>query len=139
MKTIDVSKRVMEKVVAYEKVRTRRWILRFILVLFVLTVFELSALALVAQDVAQKQSLELLTLFTQDREIIAEFWQDTLTVFWEELPQQAVVLAAVLLAGMFVIVVVTRGRRRVIRARLSKLANYGKNRDNISGSKKEDP
>lgn len=137
MKEVDVAKPVMEKVVAYEKARTRHWVLRFVIIVGILTIFVAAALGMAAVDVAQKQSLELLTLFAQEPEIIAEFWQDTLSVFWQELPQQTIFLALILTGGIIGIFLVTKMKRGVIRTKLSALAKYEKTRHNIHNRKKE--
>jgi len=130
MKTIDLSKPVMQRVVAYEKKRTWLWILLFFLLLFCAGVLAGMSLWVATQDVASRQTLDLLSLFGENWEIIAEYWQDTASVVWEELPKETLTLALLGITALVVLIVATRHKRRIIRKKLSTLEKYGKNRNN---------
>lgn len=86
MKTIDISQKVMKNVVSFEKKRSLMWIVKIILLFLMLFIIFAFLIQAFLAKVLERQTLYLLSLFTQDREIILEYWQDTLTVFWEELP-----------------------------------------------------
>lgn len=123
MKSIDMTKPVMEKVMRFEKRRSLWWLGRFFLILLVLSAAGLWLLWVVATQIAQRQTMELLTLFTQDREIIAEFWQDTLTVFWEELPQGKLIIIFLILAVIVLFILLTRRHRMIVWKRIRQIKN----------------
>jgi hypothetical protein len=108
----------MEKVIRFEEHRTKRWTKTFWIILAVLTAGLAYILWNVWVSVSMWGTLDMLTLFTQDQEIVREFWQDTLEVFWEELPQQAVTIAGIVALGIVLVIVMTK-RRRMINARRS--------------------
>lgn len=126
-KNIDVSQKVMKRIVKFEK---RRSIFLLILILVVSAFLVLVTVwkgVTAIQKVLERQSLTLLTLFTEDREIIAEFWKDTLEVFWQELPKEEIVIA---LLGFFVFVLFEFkvGKKiKIIIRKLKNLAKYSKN------------
>ena len=125
---VDVRKSVMDKVVSYEKRRTRQWLMQF----FSGTVVLLAMLAIVlwitAKEIVERQLLDLLTLFFEDQEIVAEFWRDTLAVLWEELPQRWLAVVLVIFVVFVVLLSVTRKKRQVIENIRRQLATYDKTR-----------
>lgn len=126
MKKIDVRKQVMEKVVRYEKQRTGRWLVVFIATVVLLVALLFAALWIFAKELVERQTLELLTLLGEDQEIIAEFWQDTLTIFWEELPRRWLLGGIVLVMTLMILWVATRKKRHIIQKIRTQLAKYGK-------------
>ena len=124
MKSVDVTKPVMEKVVRFEKRRSFWWIGRFFIILLVLCSAGLWLSWIAAEQIAERQTLELLTLFTQDREIISEFWQDTLTIFWEELPQGKLIIIGVLLLLIIMLILLTKKRRMIVWKRIQQIKKY---------------
>ncbi len=126
MKPIDMKKPVMEKVVRFEKKRSFWWLGKFFFILLVLFFAGVWILRVAATQIAERQTLDLLTLFTQDREIVAEFWQDTLMVFWEELPQNKLIIAGVILLVIVAFVLLTRTRRMIVWKRIQQIKNFKK-------------
>ena len=124
MKSVDVTKPVMEKVVRFEKRRSFWWVGRFILVLLVLCSAGLWLSWIAAEQIAERQTLELLTLFTQDREIISEFSQDTITIFWEELPQGKLIIIGALILLIIGFILLTKKRRMVVWKRMQQIKKY---------------
>lgn len=124
MKTIDVSKQVMDEVVHFEKKRSLWWLGRFLFILLVLLAAGISFLWIAVTQIFERQTLELLTLFTQNREIIGEFWQDTLLVFWEELPQKKLAVGLIALFAVGAMILVTRKQLRVLWKKMRQLAKY---------------
>src|SRR5260221_6235185 len=108
MKTIDVSKSVMQRVAMFERRRVAIWITLFLAGIGALVGLIGVSLWSAVQVVSERQSLELLTLFQEDPEIIHEFWRDTLATFWEELPVHLLLGVAVLCVVIILIVLVTR-------------------------------
>ncbi len=83
----------MEKIVRFEQRRTHVWMRLFRVSVGFL--FMLSGVFLwqVWLRLSDRQTLDLLTLLREDREIIQEFWQDSALVFIEELPQGTLLVA----------------------------------------------
>ncbi len=130
MKNVAIHDQLMKKVVAFEKRRSYSWAAWFFLVIGALVmVFGISVWAF-GRDVIRRQTLELLGLFQQDWEIIRDFWQDTVGVFLEELPQEWLIVALVALVGLIGVVLATTVHRRRVVQRLRELASYGKIRNN---------
>lgn len=114
----DLTSSVMERVAKLERRRVGLWLGVFLLILAALGFAFLVAAWQTGTLVFERGSLDLLTLFSQDPEIIGEFWQDTLTTFWEELPHRSLfilVAAGVLLPLLFV---ATRKGRETLRMKL---------------------
>ncbi len=130
MKTIDVTKSVMDQVVGFEKRRSFGWLGRFFFILFVLGALGIWVFWIAAAEIFERQTLELLTLFTQDREIIAQFWQDTMMVFWEELPQRKLAVSFIALLGAILLVIFTRKKFMIVWRKIQQLAKYGRNTEN---------
>lgn len=76
------------------------------------------------QVVTERGTLDLLTIFAEDREIVAEFWQDNLTIFWEELPHRRLVTVAVLVIVVGLIFVATKRTRQILRKKLGQLQKF---------------
>lgn len=127
-KSVDVRQSVMKKVVSYERRRTREWLAQFFSGMFVLLAILAVVMWIVARDIVERQLLDLLSLFFEDQEIIADFWRDTLTVFWEELPQRWIVVGIVILGVLVCVWFVTRKKRQLIGKIQKELASYDKTR-----------
>lgn len=121
MKTIDVTKPVMHQVVRFEKRRSLWWLAKFFCILLVLFFAGAWFLWVAAAKITERRTLELLTLFTQDREVVAQFWQDTLMVIWEELPQKKLITAGIFFAGFIVFILLTKKRGMIVWKRISQI------------------
>ncbi|OGG31270.1 hypothetical protein A3A63_01140 [Candidatus Gottesmanbacteria bacterium RIFCSPLOWO2_01_FULL_46_9] len=124
MKTVDVSARVMKKIAGFERRRIAAWIRWFLAVVASLIIGCSVLLLLVVKDLMEKRTFDMLELFTEDREIIAEFWKDVLETFWDELPQEMLLVIAVMLAVLVLFVIVTAQKRRIIQKKLHQLEKY---------------
>ena len=120
----------MNQVVGFEKRRSFWWIGKFLFILFVLGALGIWVFWIAATEILQRQTLELLTLFTQDREIIAQFWQDTIMVFFEELPQRKLAVSFLALLGVVLFVLLTRKKFMIVWKKIQQLAKYGRNTEN---------
>lgn len=135
MKKSDITQSVMEKVSEFEEQRSKTWLSVFIVVLLVIGISIVASGYRAYTILAERHTLDLLEIFYQDREILAEFWQDTMMVALAELPQQTVMFGfcfAVLLVSIWV---VTRHQRRIVKRRLTELAKRKKSSDNTKGKK----
>ena len=124
MKTIDVSKNVMQKVVYLEWGRMKQWILGFVIAVTALYISFVVLGVFAFQIISERQGWDLLTLFQQDQEIIAIYWKDTLWIFWEEAPQIIIFSVAGILVLIVIIIVLTRRKRRIVQKKLHQLGQY---------------
>ena len=130
MKKTDVTRQVMEKVTRFEEGRSRRWIIVFVVIIFFIAAL-IGAVILRTYDVLiQQHTLDILEIFYEDKEIIAEFWQDAVAVIFEELPQQTMIVGLLLCILLVTIWAITRRRRKIVQRRLSELAKRRKKSNN---------
>jgi hypothetical protein len=122
MKKIDISKSVMNKVVQFERHRSRRWLRILYIVLATLAVGASAFLWISWDMLTQMQSWDLLSIFWQDKEIIADYWQETVMTFLAEIPTEIVIAAAATICMGIIIIVATRKRRKVMERRVRELA-----------------
>ncbi len=113
MKIIDVSHTVMEKVAGYERKRVALWFRTFIAISGTFVLASLVMLLLVMRDLLEKRAFDFIELFSQDREIIVEFWREALITFWDELPIERIIIA-VCIFGLLVSFIFATNRRRII-------------------------
>ena len=114
----------MKKIAGFERRRIAAWIRWFLAVVASLIIGCSVLLLLVVKDLMEKRTFDMLELFTEDREIIAEFWKDVLETFWDELPQEMLLVIAVMLAVLVLFVIVTAQKRRIIQKKLHQLEKY---------------
>lgn len=130
MKKIDVTKSVMDSIVSFESKRTKKWLG----ILLLVVVWILISIVLVGVRtygiLSERHTLDVLEILYQDREIIAEFWQDTLLVAWEEFPQQSMFIGVGLISILIGIWIVTKRRRKIMVRRIEELAKRQKRRNN---------
>lgn len=112
----------MENVARFEHSRSTSWLWRFRITLGTLLVLVLLVLWRVWRQLQESNSLDLLTLFGEDAEIVREFWQDTVSVFLSELPRGALVIAGLILACLGILIWVTRKKRKIVNRRLALIA-----------------
>ncbi len=122
MKRVDVTKSVMEKVARYEETRSSGWLWRFRIFLGVVATLFIVAVWHIGNQVRESGSLDLLAIFQEDAEIIREFWHENIVVFFEELPQDAVVFAVLLVLLSVSFIAYTRKTRKIMARRLAELA-----------------
>ena len=120
-KNIDITKNVMKRIANFERRKGYSFLLEFALVLtFVISVSGV-LLYLAGMEIAQQQSLDLLSLFGEDSEIIKEYWRDTLTTFWQELPQEKIILGIILLITAIVLIIIFRKKIKLVFAKFKNL------------------
>lgn len=122
MKPIDVSEKVMQNIERFEDSRTRSWIRKFYFIIGGLGVAFGISVWINWKIMSDLQSWELLRVFTQDQEIIREYWQDTLMTFFEELPFDTLTIAACVLIIVVMCLIMTKKRRKINTVRLVQLA-----------------
>ncbi len=129
IKKATIHDELMKKVLTYEKQRSYSWVAWFLFVIGTLIIGLGVSLWAFGAEVAHRQSLDLLSLFQEDWEIIEEYWQDTVGTFLEELPHEWIIVAIFTFIGFVGILWFTAVHRRRVAHRLGELASYGKIRN----------
>lgn len=120
-KKINLTGGVMSKIVRLENRRVKLWVGVFLVILAGLLLVAMVMGFLVWRAISERGTLDLLSLFLEDREIIGEFWQDTLTTFFEELPQRRILMTALAVGLAAGLILITRKSREVLRRKWEEL------------------
>ena len=126
MKNIDVTQSVMKNIAAIERKRIVSYRRKLLIVFSCLALLFVGAITVAFKILSDQQTLDLLTVFSEDREIIAEFWQDTVMSIFQELPLQEFAFGGIVLCTVFIVVVVTRKRRDIVSRKEKELKRYMK-------------
>ncbi len=126
-KKYDIRRAVMEKVVDFEERRTRRWFIKFFLILVGMLTILAGGTYGIINEMIDRHTVDLLSLFREDWEIITEYWQDTLMVAWEESPQELIVLGFSISITIGAYLYLTAKKRQIQRKKLHQVAKYKKN------------
>ena len=124
MKNIDVSRSVMKDIASYERSSISVWMRYFIITIIGIVVFSVAIVLMIANDLLSKSSFDVFELFSQDPEIISEFWKEVLTTFWDEIPQHLLLIAFILISVLIIVVYRSGKKRQVIRKKLKELEKY---------------
>lgn len=119
----SVSRQVMDKVVAFEKKRSSFFLWNYRVLLGFIVVCLTSVGAALYWELTYRNAFDLLMLFFEDREIIAENWQDTLGTFFYEMPMEYVLYLGLCIVVIFVIVIMTKPIREKVRRMMQNIAN----------------
>jgi hypothetical protein len=126
----NITKTVMQEITSFEEQRSKSWIALFWLTILIIMATVIWAAVRTYMILADRQALDLLEIFQQDREIFQEYWQDVLFIFLAELPQRTVIFGAIVLVLLVTYWVVTKQQRARTRRRLLELAKIRKSRNN---------
>lgn len=122
MKNADVTRSVMDNIVSFESHRTRKWIGIFLAVLLLIVGFMGIVATQIYGALLERHTLDVLEIVFQDREIISEFWQDTLFVVWEEFPKLSLYIGIGLIFVFGAVWLGTKKRRKIMSRRIEELA-----------------
>ncbi|HEX6977060.1 MAG TPA: hypothetical protein VF185_01705 [Patescibacteria group bacterium] len=125
-KNTDLTKSVMDKVVKIEKRRSWAWISRFVILNLILFLGGLGFLIIAGKQIFDMDTLSILSLLGEDREIISEFWQDSVSTFWEELPKAYIGLGIGLLIIVVILFWIKRKRIKLMIKKIKNIAMYAK-------------
>lgn len=121
----------MDKVIRFEERRTRRWVIWFLVTVSLLTAIIIWAFVRSYTMLSEQHTFDVLEILGEDGEVIAEFWQETLSTVVTELPRWTLTIGVgfvVLFVGYWI----STGRKRTIaRRRMAELAKRKKNYNNI--------
>lgn len=121
---MDVTKGVMDQVISFERRRVKLWRVVFWLAVGGLGLIIIISLVQAWQIIQERGTFDLLTLFVQDQEVIAEFWQDSLVTFYEELPHRRLTITILVTAVIALVFLATKKIRRILQKKLEQLQNY---------------
>jgi hypothetical protein len=124
MKHTDVTQTVMKNIASIERKRIYSYRRKLFVVFGALAILFVGVLVLVFRILAQQQTFDLLTVFSEDREIIAEFWQDTVMSLIEELPKTELALGGIVLCVVFAIILITRKKRSIVMRKEKEIQKY---------------
>ena len=124
--TRNITARVMKRVVGIEK----KMLVKTLTMLFIVftSMFVMFAVVIIAfiKDVRDLGTWDVLTLFWEDREIVADYWRDALSTFWLEVPNEYILILFGVLVISWILYYRTRDRRKMYSLRSQKLASYEK-------------
>ena len=126
MKKIDVTQTVMKNIAVMEKRRITSYRRKLLIVFSCLALLFVGVITVTFKILSDQQTFDLLTVFSEDREIIAEFWQDTVMSMFQELPLPELAFGGIVLCTVFVIVAVTRRKRDIVSRKEKELKRYMK-------------
>jgi hypothetical protein len=124
MKHTDITTTVMETIAEREKQRISSFRWRFFTLLGVLGILCISLFVVVGMRLRQQQTFDLLEVFSEDREIIAQFWQDTVISFLQELPQPETCIVGVVICVVVCAIVSTRRKRQILKRIENEIQKY---------------
>lgn len=124
MKNIDVTQTVMKNIASFERKRIFSYRRKLLCIFGVLFIALCAIFGIIYRILAEQQTFDLLTVFSEDSEIIAEFWQDTVVSFFQELPQPELAVGGIVLCTVFAIIIVTRKKRDIDWTKEKELQKY---------------
>lgn len=125
-KSIDVTESVMKKVVRFETKRTGFWFMRFAVAVLCFGALFIGSIWIIWAAIVELRSLDLLEIFGEDQEIISQYWEDVVSIFWEELPQPVVITGAIVFVFFIIFLIWTKKRRRIMFQKMRQLASFAK-------------
>jgi hypothetical protein len=120
----DVSKKVMEKIIRLEEGSALRWRRKYFLILIILSGILAGGIYFIIRNLLELQTFALLSLFGEDREIIMEYWRDTLATAWEESPHELIFLGFFMCAMIVLYVYFTRRKRFLLKKKMKQVEKY---------------
>lgn len=126
IKKSNITSNVMKRIVGVEKKNLLRKLIVFLSIFASLFVVFAVVSVLFIQDVKDLGTWDVLTLFWEDREIIADFWVEALSTFWLEVPTYYLYILLAICIISWIVFYTTRERRTSFRQRREKLASYEK-------------
>jgi len=126
MKTKTVVLSVMNTIMSFEKKRSTRWQAFFRAGMGIGAVLVIGAAAAIVLQLIRQDTLSLGELLFEDREIIMEFWQDTLLSFFAEMPLDLILLGGTTVVLVGAVLVATRKQRNRVKRKLTEIAAFEK-------------
>jgi hypothetical protein len=122
----DMTAAVMQRIAKYEQERSGWWLRAFHTTVVLLGLVAGIFAVRLALQVRERQTLDMVTLFREDTEIIREFWQDTVEIIVIEFPFETIATLVGILVVLVFLLWTTRRKRIIAKRRLSELAKRAK-------------
>ena len=133
---ITVHDQLMNKVITFEKRRIAVWFVWFMGLVGILVIGTLTAFWFFGVEVMKRQTLELLLLFREDWEVVAEYLQDTVGVMFAELPDAQLYVGLSFIVLLVVVFWKTGKERHRVINRIKDLAMFRK-KDHTKGKERK--
>src|SRR6185369_10251125 len=108
MKKTDLTKEIMEKVVGYERRKSRAWLFEILLTTILLIGIGGFFFYLTISDLIEQRSFDLLSIFGEEFEIIKDYWKDAISTFIEEIPPGKLILGVIFIVIGIIILIKSR-------------------------------
>lgn len=124
MKNIDITRKIMQDIASMERRRITSFRRKLSVAFGGLVIIFAGIAFIIYRILLQQQTFDLLTVFSEDREIIAEFWQDTVMSILMELPLTEIVLGGIVVCTVLAMGIATRKRRSITKRKEKELQKY---------------
>ena len=124
MKSVDLSGKIMEQVIRYEKQRTMSWFARYWLALLVLLLGVGASIHITIDYYRHADPEFFLGLYFYDWETITILWQDAFEFIWGLVPQEWIVIGGILALAVISVMLMTRGERKRVLKRMTAIRSY---------------
>lgn len=124
MKKNSTTQSIMDRITKYEKTASRRWIRVFVISILLLLLLSLFITALLLWQLNQQDSFSMMTLFSEDSEIIKEFFLETITAFIAELPWELIEAGLACIVLIAIAFIVTRKKRLLLQKKMASIEKY---------------
>lgn len=124
MKSAKITHEVMNKVMEWERNRVYKWIAAFGVMVSVLVAMGGAAGWSAGQKIGERKTLDLVQIFGEDKEIVADYWQDGVRVFWEELPKADLAVGWGAVGIVVMAWLITAKKRKIVRQKLKQVIKY---------------
>lgn len=135
-KKLGITSNVMKRIVIVEKNSLLRNLAVLVGIFTSLLLVFAAVTVLFIQDVRDLGTWDVLTLFWEDREIVADYWRDALSTFWLEVPNEYVFILLGVLVISWIMYYRTREKRKTYSLRSQKLASYEKSSKIVKGKER---
>lgn len=116
-----LDKEIISGVYDFEKKRTISGVIRYIFFILLFSIITISCLVITYSILKEQQTLDLLDLFFEDKEIIAQYLGDVLNIFYIEMPKKWVLILLISVLLLCVSLFIILKKSSVIKNRLQTL------------------
>lgn len=116
-----LDKEIISGVYDFEKKRTISGVIRYIFFILLFSIITISCLVITYSILKEQQTLDLLDLFFEDKEIIAQYLGDVLNIFYIEMPKEWVLILLISVLLLCVSLFIILKKSSVIKNRLQTL------------------
>jgi hypothetical protein len=126
MKNKDLTLPVMTKIISFEKKRSTFERNKYRLIILSLIGLLVFGCITVVLQLSERGTLDVIQLFQEDLEIVADYWKDVVSTFWFELPQEMIVFIGLIFVIIIIFWLMTWRQRKIIQSRISQINTFEK-------------